>query len=247
MITGAILLIAVAAQDPAEVTPRPPPPVVEEVVPQEPVPSALDILAVPPLPPPPPPAARPSRVLPPPERVDGLNDVATGAVQMAAGAGACCLGSCVAAPLVFVPVVGPVLATVVTPVIAGAAAGGAEVVVGDAVGNKRGALLVPVLTSVGLLAVGTAGGIVYRALVPPTPETTVRVAELGGAAELRVGGDVLISTVFTIAAVVVAAIIYQTTAVEKEPGDRGDGLPGLVEPADPSGTRVAKTRTTTAL
>jgi len=254
MMFSAVFLFALAAQDPAEAATATEPVVVEEeaaVAPQEPTPAipVVPLTTAPPAPTPiappapPPPAARPSRVLPASDRVDGLNDVATGAVQMTAGAGACCLGSCVAAPLVFVPVAGPLLVTVASPVVAGVAAGGAEVVVGDALGNKRGALLVPALTSVGLLAAGTAGGILYRVLIPLTPETTVRVAEFGES-ELRLGGDTLISTVFTIAAVVVPAIIYQTTAVEKEPGDRG-GFPGFVEPADPTGTRAARTKTKT--
>ena len=238
MIVGAFLL-AMAAQDPAATTPVTAPAVVEEDAQIPVVP-----LATPPPPAPPPPAARPSRVSPPPDRVEGLNDVATGAVQVAAGAGACCLGSCLAAPLVFVPVVGPVLVTVATPIVAGVAVGGAEVVVGDALGDKRGALLVPILTAVGLLAVGSAGSTAYSALVPLSTSNSVRVAQVGDV-DIRAGGDVVIATVFSIAAVVVPAIIYQATAVAKETGDRG-GLPGFFAPADPTGTRAAKAKTTTA-
>ena len=235
MLLSALLVLAV--QEPVETTEAEAAPVEPPLVQLAPAPS-------PPTPTPPPTAARPSRVLPAADKVDGLNDVATGAVQIGAGIGGCCLGSLLAAPLVLLAVVGPAVATVAVPIVAGVATGGTEVVVGDALGVKRGALVVPVLTSVVLLAAGTAGSAIYTRVVPQTEANSVLVYDAGDAGQVRAGLEVVISTVFTVAAVAVPAIIYQVTAVPKEPGDHG-GFPGLIEPADPTGARAKRATTST--
>jgi hypothetical protein len=181
---------------------------------------------------PPEPSVLPAPDAPPP----GWDAVPTGAVQGLAGTGACCVAGCLSIPLAFVPVVGPVVANV----IAGVLVGTTETVVGDAVGNTRGALLWPVLTSSGIFVAGgiaaTVASVAVAVTVPVTFETITSGTYLA-AAFIPVG----IAVATSVAGVAVPVVAYHLTAVPKEPGDAGGfGMPGIAEPADPTGTRTNK-------
>lgn len=210
-------------------------------------------------PPPPPVAAadgameapvQPSTTLPsaaaaapiPDAKPQGMDGVATAGAQMGAGVGACCVGGCVAIPCAFVPFVGPFLGSIVSGVIIG----GTETVVGDALGQKRAAMLWPVLASSGILV---AGGLVNLGIgrafgFSSTVLDPNNLNGLGSIPSLALGVSVGVSLTTVVAAVVVPALIYQFTGVDKEPGDTGGfGVPGFVSPADPTGTRATKAAT----
>ncbi len=178
----------------------------------------------------------------PDAKPQGMDGVATAGAQMGAGVGACCVGGCVAIPCAFVPIVGPILGNVVSGVIIG----GTETVVGDALGQKRAAMLWPVLASSGImvvgglvnLGVGLAFGLSSAVLDPSN------LAQNTGALGVAFGVSAGVSLTTVVAAVVVPALIYQFTGVDKEPGDTGGfGMPGIVGPADPTGTRGSKAST----
>lgn len=224
------IAVTIAAQG---VAPPPPPPVA----------AADGALEAPVQPSTPPAVVAPAATPPPDAKPQGMDGVATAGAQMGAGVGACCVGACVAIPFAFVPFVGPILGNVVSGVIIG----GTETVVGDALGQKRAALLWPVLASSGImvvgglvnLGVGLAFGLNSAVLDPGVlvgPNTERLNVAFG------VSAGVSLTTV--VAAVVVPALIYQFTGVDKEPGDTGGfGVPGFVSPADPTGTRATKAAT----
>ena len=178
----------------------------------------------------------------PDAKPQGMDGVATAGAQMGAGVGACCVGGCVAIPCAFVPFVGPFLGSVVSGVIIG----GTETVVGDALGQKRAAMLWPVLASSGILV---AGGLVNLGIglafgFSSTVLDLNNLNGLGSIPSLALGVSAGVSLTTAVAAVVVPALIYQFTGVDKEPGDTGGlGMPGLVGPADPTGTRAGKAAT----
>jgi hypothetical protein len=219
-----------ATPDPAPADPAEPPAPIEL---QEP------LIAPGPLTPDPapPPAAAP-RASPAPDPTaapSGWDGMSTGAAQVGAGTAACCVGACVTLPCALIPFAGGVLSSLVV----GAIVGGTEAVVGDAVGQKRGAMLWPILASSGIFV---AGGLINLAITlgaglgsvtPINPDGTLNPAYQG---ILFVSLGVSLATL--VAGIVVPALVYQLTGVDKEPGDEGGfGMPGFTSPADPTGTR----------
>ncbi len=182
---------------------------------------------------PPSPSLSPSRVIAADPRAVA-DDVTTTFAQVGVGLGASCVASCVALPLALVPVAGGLLYNGAIGVVTGAAEG----FVGDAIGRKRGPLIVPVIVGAGVSLVGTASAMIWDALVPVTATNSIVVGQFEGR-ELRLGiVSTAIVAVATVATVVVPALVYQGVAVDKAAGDRGDGLPGLFAPANPTGTRA---------
>jgi hypothetical protein len=177
-------------------------------------------------------------------RATGLDTLPTAAVQIGAGLGGCCAGTCLGTPFLFIPVVGPVLGNAV----AGMVIGFTEVVVGDAIGQKRGALLLPVAASTGALAVGAVIQLIVNVAFGITPTTSFDPANPGTlppAASAAVGVSAAISLVSLTTALVVPAVLYQFNAVDKKSGDPGGfGMPGLIEPADPTLARGPTSPTT---
>jgi hypothetical protein len=192
---------------------------------------------------PPPPSG--DRKLPPADAQPGLDTGPTVAAQIGAGVAACCVGGCITLPCGFIPFVGGPIGSC----IGGLLIGSTEVVVGDAVGQKRGSLLIPALASGGILAAGSVATVVTNLVFGVTgnlanidPANPAALAIPPAALAISVG----ISLTTVTAALVVPAVIYQFTAVDKEPGDAGGfGMPGVMEPADPTGTR-GKAATTPA-
>jgi hypothetical protein len=149
----------------------------------------------------------------------------TGAAQVGTGLAVCVLCS----PVLLCPGWGGCIHNA----IVGVAAGVAEPVVGDWLGAKRGTLLWPLLASMG---VGAATGIA----------SLVTFFVVGGSAEfidptLALGGLLLAPAVVGLVGggliALVPALTYQFGAVDKMPGDTGEGFPGFLEPTDPTGTR----------
>lgn len=183
--------------------------------------------------------------LPAPDgKATGLDTVPTAGAQIGAGVGACCVGSCIALPCGFIPFVGGILGNT----IAGLVIGTTEVVVGDAVGQKRGALLLPVAASTGALVAGGVAQLVISLAFGLSP-IAVDPTNPGAFPAVATGALVAsgaISLVSVTTALVAPALIYQFTAVDKQPGDTGGfGMPGITEPADPTGTRGKTPSTST--
>lgn len=181
--------------------------------------------------PPPAPTAGPA----PDQKPTGLDTVPTAAAQMGAGVAGCCVGACIGAPCALIPFAGGFLSSI----IVGTAIGATETVVGDAVGQKRAAMLWPVLSSAGILLVGQAASV--GVLLALTGTAALDPTQLTGALGVPQIASAAVSLTALVAALVVPAVIYQFTGVEKEAGDRGGfGMPGITEPADPTGTRTQK-------
>lgn len=209
-----------------------------------------------------PPPALPAPDRPAPDREhgrrvppQGMDGVTVGALQMGAGTAACCVGCCVSVPAVYglglIPVVGGVLGALANDIITGAFIGATEGFVGDSFGQQRSALLWPVATSAGILvavnvvtiAIGMIASV--NGVTPPTnpadPAAATTYLAQAGPYALANG---VISLAGTAAAIVVPVLVYGVTAVDKKPGDTGQGLPGLTSPADPV---PAKAPTTVAM
>jgi hypothetical protein len=186
--------------------------------------------------------------LPAADAKPGLDTGPTVAAQIGAGVAACCVGGCITLPCGFIPFVGGPIGSC----IGGLLIGSTEVVVGDAVGQKRGSLLIPALAAGGILAAGSVATVVTNLVFGVTGNlTTIDPANPAALAvppaALAISLGISLTTVT--AALVVPAVLYQFTAVDKEPGDAGGfGMPGVMEPADPTGTRskAATTPATTA-
>lgn len=225
LLTVAVLVTAQAASDPspaaaaapaAAPAAEAPPPVVEAP------PTST-----------PPPAAAPA----PDAKPTGMDAVPTGAAQCGAGMVGCCVGSCVAAPCSLIPFVG----LVTSPLIVGTAIGASETVVGDALGQKRAALLWPVVASVGIMATGALANLGLSLALGLGASALDPSVLTSGALSAGVLATSAVSLGTLVLAGVVPVIIYQFTGVEKEPGDAGGfGMPGITAPADPTGTRAAK-------
>lgn len=167
----------------------------------------------------------------------GMDVVPTAAAQCGAGMAGCCVGACVAAPCSLIPFVG----VVTSPLIVGTAIGASETVVGDALGQKRAALLWPVVASVGIMATGTLANLGLSLALGLGASTFDPSVLTSGALPAGVLATSAVSLGTLVLAGVVPVIIYQFTGAEKEPGDAGGfGMPGIMTPADPTGTRAAK-------
>lgn len=252
------LAAAATASPPAAPTgPAPPPP--PAVVPPPPPPSgtAPPVVTPPTTSPAPPPAAvepltpeavpSPTKPVPDPkakskpkpdEPLHGMDALPVGAVQAAAGVGACVGGCCVFSPfaclLNFVPLVGPFVSACAGALIIGSSIGVAEVWLGDWLGKKRGALLWPTLVAVGALAASSLVGTTVTLVTGASPSFNNGALSANPVVTGIVGG---VSCCGLATAVVGPAVLYQMLAVDKEPGDTGGGFPGITEPADPTGTR----------
>ncbi len=175
----------------------------------------------------------------PAEPLHGMDPLPTGAVQAAAGVGACVGGCCVFAPfsclLSLVPLVGPFVSACAGALVMGSAIGVAETWLGDWLGKKRGALLWPALVAVGALAATSVANttIVYVTGASPSFQNGALAANPVVMGVLLGVGCFGLTT-----AIVGPAVLYQVLAVDKEPGDTGGGFPGIVGPADPTGTRA---------
>lgn len=174
---------------------------------------------------PPPPDAAPSRVFARKGSARGMDEVNTTFTQIAAGAGACCVGSVIALPLSLIPVVGPF----VGEAVAGALIGGTEAVVGDVVSKKRAGLLLPLGVGAAISVGGVVGATIWDASVPAA-DNVLASAPVGDSTVV-VTKSVFITAGATVLAVVVPAVIWQLTADDKAAGDDGGGLPGLLGPA----------------
>lgn len=231
----------------------PPPPALLEVAPPAPevAPPAPEVAPPPPevappaaeAAPPPPPTPAPT---PKPDAAGkfvpaGMDPIVVGGVQVAAGTGACCVGCCVSAPfnllLGFIPIVGSLAAGILTSVIAGVLIGGTETFVGDFLGKQRAPMLWPVVAAGGSLLVGAIAQAVVLIAVTPATQQVARSndpdalrAAVGSNSAIFLG--VLAASVA--AAVVAPAAVYGLTAIDKKPGDTGQGFPGILVPANPA-------------
>ncbi len=129
---------------------------------------------------------------------------------------------------------GPFISAFVAALIIGPAIAIAEVWAGDGLGKTRSALLVPAAIAVGALAVGGLTGATIRAVtgLSPTFQNGVLAAN-----PWVTGISAGVGCCGVVTAVAGPVVLYHLMAVDKQPGDRGGGFPGIVEPADPTGTR----------
>jgi hypothetical protein len=170
---------------------------------------------------------------------EGWSPLAVGGVQLASGAGACCVGGCLTLPLsigfAFVPVVGPFLATAAGAVIEGALIGGVDTWVGDRFGRQRAAMIWPMLAASGSLLVGGLAANFFALATTGSagsqPTLTNGLSGSGTPAVPVV--PVAISYAGLAAALVLPVVVYALTATDKGPGDEGQGLPGILSPAEP--------------
>lgn len=194
------------------------------------------------------PAPTPDKKKAPPVDAQGIAQPGLAAIQVAAGTGACCAGCCLSVPFVFglalVPVVGGVASAMASNIIVGTSIGVAETWAGDAWGTQRGAMIWPVLASVGILTsstlLSTAAAIVEPPVIPnPNDPNALANAFTGGGPLTTIANAY---SLFACAgAIVLPAAVYAFTATDKQPGDTGSGFPGIMEPAHPkvSPTTVA--------
>lgn len=165
--------------------------------------------------------------LPPP----GVSGPATAGAQLLVGGAVYFAATSV---LNVVPLVGPVVSTLVAGVIVG----GTETVVGDAIGQSRSPLLWPVVTSTSIfLAGGVTSVVVSTANAYSASDALYR---------LIVGGPVqtAIAVVTGIVGVAVPVIAYHLAAVPKEHDDPGGlSMPGILVPSDPTNSRDAPSTT----
>jgi hypothetical protein len=162
---------------------------------------------------------------------EGWGGFATGATQAGAGLAACVVCS----PLLLCG--GP--GVCVHSVIVAAASGVATPVLGDWLGQNRGALAWPLFSALALGAVtgGTAlaVSIVLGAVSPTEADLSVLVAALGAnvlipASIGLVGGGLT---------ALVPVVVYGIASTPKKPGDHGEGFPGFFSPADATAATTA--------
>ena len=235
----ALLLALAAADEPPPAPVEQAPPVVELAPPKPPPP----VIAPPePAAPPGPPATpQPDKKPKPPVEKYGVGPVSTGLIQVAAGTGACCLGCGAAIPvqlgLGLLPVVGSYASDLAGDIIIGTAVGGTEAVLGDVVGGQRAPVAWPTLFAVAMFLGDTATVLVLKA-VYKVDLTAVPQDAAGFNAYVNQHANYFLASGaagigFTLAAIVGPSIIYGATAVDKKPGDEGQGFPGIFGPADP--------------
>lgn len=191
-----------------------------------------------------PPATQPPAVKPAPmpdkkqtPPAQGIAQPAMAAIQVAVGAGACCVGCCLSLPFVFglalVPVVGGVASAMVSNIIVGTSIGVAETWAGDAWGTQRGAMMWPVLASVGILTsstlLSTAAAIVEPLAIPNPNDPNALANAFTGGGPLRTIANAY--SLFACAgAIVLPAAVYAFTATDKQPGDTAAGSPASWSP-----------------
>ena len=175
-----------------------------------------------------------------PEVREGLEPLPTAAVQLGAGVGACCVGSVIGTVpclgLSLIPIAGPVLGPVACALISGGSIGGVEAYVGDAFGQQRAPALWPIIAGVApMLATAAVFG-AYDVFATANISPTSSAAQQQDFINRSQGAVVAVLAVVSIAPVVAVALpaaLYAATAVDKKPGDTGQGLPGLLDPASP--------------
>lgn len=254
---------AYAAAQSSAPPPTPPPPPATAPPPGPSSPVVPPAAAVPPIASVPPPAAAvpPAASVPPPavevptpaaegpakpaapapdvsEPPHGMGAMPVAFIQGAAGLGACVGGCCVSAPFAclagLIPIVGPFVSAFVSALIIGPAIAIAEVWVGDGLGQKRAALVWPVVLAIGAVSAGALTGATLRAVTGSgftlqDGNLTYNGWVQGISAAAACGGIA--------AAVVGPIVLYNALSVDKQPGDTGGGFPGFLEPADPTHTR----------
>lgn len=257
MIVAALALALAAQAEPPPLPPPPPPasdddkPPVVELKPAPP-PPPVTAPAPPPTTPPTPlmPRAAPTPDQKPRAHIEakhGIDPLPAAFVEMAAGTGACCVGSCIGAVPCFaisvIPTVGLYLGLGACAVTAGTAVGITEGTIGDVFGTQRAPLVWPIVGAVVPLVVTTGvltGSQLYlqsRGVVPPAdPSDQAALARYEQQAGPVPYIDDVALLVGAVAAVVAPAIIYGVIAVDKGPGDEGQGFPGVFSPAAPAPT-----------
>lgn len=167
----------------------------------------------------------------------GLDPLPTALLQIATGAGACCVSCAIALAPIYalglIPVVGFYLGDVFETLFIGTGVGAAEGLVGDAFGQQRAAIAWPIAGAVGTFAVIIAASIIYNLVFPPA-----MVAQNDPQFEQKLvayaATQISISAATSVVVVVVPTVVYALTAVDKKPGDTGQGMPGIFAPANPS-------------
>jgi hypothetical protein len=155
------------------------------------------------------PAGKPLAIAP-----DAPNDsiVPSVTLQLAASAGTCLIAG------LFLP----------CPA-SGAVVGVMTTVVGDKFGPKRSAMLWPAVAGAGVQAIGVAATVVaYYGLLlwPLSSGRSPNSTDIGIAI-----GSLFVGSALTLGAtVVVPTIVYHVTAVPKEAGDTGEGMPDALTP-----------------
>ena len=176
----------------------------------------------------------------------GLDPFVTGLAQVGAGCGTGLAIGLVTAPCAFIPYVGACISLPIacaTPLAVGAV----ETIVGDALGQKRGALLWPILGTYGALLAGqvliwgtalvsaalVGGGIAGLTGVVTRSGTDPQVllAALLGSYGVVLGAVLVAGLVSSVLYYVTPAIVYAFTSEDKKPGDTGFRFPGLVAPS----------------
>lgn len=173
--------------------------------------------------------------------VPGMDPVARGALQVAAGCGTVAvLGLCYVIPWVSF-VTGP-LATCLAPALIALV----ETVVGDFVGQTRGALLWPILAAYGasvvggLIIAGAAVGSValfaggFAALVTTLGQgldPLAIIAVLLGSYAVLLGSLAAAIVVDVLLVVIAPVVAYALTSDRKAPGDSGFRFPGVITPS----------------
>jgi len=234
------LALFFALQDPTPPPPAgdPPPPVADAPAPAPPPISYDDPLTGSPAAP----SARPKpdKPLPP---ATGLDPFTTAGAQVGVGTVGCCVGCCVAIPFTIgiglTPVVGTYISGFVGNIIIGTVIGGSEAVAGDWWGKQRAPMIWPIVASAGVLTAAAVASTVLslvsaQVVQPPANFTDPNALNKYLA---QAGGFGLASIAINVGAIAIAIVlpagVYMWTAVDKKPGDTGQGFPGLLSPADP--------------
>ena len=109
----------------------------------------------------------------------------------------------------------------------------AETWAGDYFGQKRGAAIYPIAAQYAFGIAATAAGLALPFIFPVIPSTSTDVGQNIIQQISQPNFWIIQGTGIAISAVGVAVIpvVYTLTAEDKLPGDTGQGLPGVVEPA----------------
>jgi hypothetical protein len=171
--------------------------------------------------------AQPAPPLPNPDPpFEAWSTAATTGVQIAAGAAACCVVVGGFGLLAFIPG-GFCLSCLVAPM----AIVGTEVFIADRYGAKRGAFVAPFVVSTAgtAMTLGSMAVLYFANLFGPQSIGTISRNDFVMLSAVAVG----VMIIGALGMVIGPAVTYQVLAVDKLPGDRGQGSPGLLSPAQP--------------